>query len=128
MNSIQLVSFGMFTKMLKGKIHRATVTGSHIDYPGSIGIDSKLLGAAAILPYEAVTVLDVTNGSRLETYAVPEEAGSGKITILGAAAHLIKKNDIIIIMSFGYFTDAETRDLKPRIVIADRENGIKEVL
>ena len=118
----------MLTKMLKGKIHRAVVTASFMDYPGSIGIDSRLLAAAGILPYEAVKVLDVTNGNRLETYAVPEEAGSGKITILGAAAHLIKKSDIIIIMSFGYFTDDEAKNLKPKIVIADEKNGIREVL
>ena len=118
----------MLTKILKGKIHRATVTDVHLEYPGSIGIDSKLLEAARIIPYEAVQVLDVTNGSRLETYAIPEEAGSGKITILGAAAHLINRNDIIIIMSFGYFAAEEVKDFKPRIVVADEKNGIKEIL
>ena len=118
----------MLTKMLKGKIHRATVTDSHMDYPGSIGIDSKLLAAAGILPYEAVKVLDITNGSRLETYAIPEDAGSGKITILGAAAHLIKKGDIVIIMSFGYLTDEDVKSLKPRIVVVNEQNGIKEIL
>ena len=118
----------MLTKILKGKIHRATVTDAHLDYPGSIGIDSKLLKAAGIIPYEAVKVLDVTNGNRLETYAVPEKAGSGKITILGAAAHLIKKADIVIIMSFGYLTAEEAGDFKPNIVIANEKNGIKEIL
>ena len=118
----------MLTKMLKGKIHRATVTDAHLEYPGSIGIDAALLEAAGIVPYEAVQVLDVTNGSRLETYAIPKEAGSGEITILGAAAHLIKKNDIIIIMSFGYLTAEEVKDFKPKIVVANEKNGIKEIL
>jgi len=118
----------MLTKMLKGKIHRATVTGAYMDYPGSIGIDSKLLEASGILPYEAVKVLDVTNGARLETYAVPQEPGSGKIIILGAAAHLIKKGDIVIIMSFGYLTDEDIKSLKPRVVIVNEKNGIKEIL
>ena len=114
--------------MLKGKIHRATVTDAHLEYSGSIGIDAALLEAAGIVPYEAVQVLDVTNGSRLETYAIPKEAGSGEITILGAAAHLIKKNDIIIIMSFGYLTAEEVKDFKPTIVVANEKNGIKEIL
>ena len=118
----------MLIKVLKGKIHRVTVTDAHLEYPGSIGIDSKLLEAAGIAPYEAVKVLDVTNGNRLETYAVPERAGSGKITVLGAAAHLIKKNDIVIIMSFGYFAEEEVKDFKPKIVVPNEKNGIKEIL
>ena len=118
----------MLTKILKGKIHRATVTDVHLEYPGSIGIDSKLLEAARIIPYEAVQVLDVTNGSRLETYAIPEDPGSGKVIVLGAAAHLVKKNDIIIIMSFGYFTSEDVRDFKPKIIVANEKNGIKEIL
>ncbi len=118
----------MLIKVLKGKIHRATVTDAHLEYPGSIGIDSKLLAAAGIIPYEAVQVLDVTNGSRLETYAVPEEAGSGKIIILGAAAHLVKKDDIIIIMSFGYLAAKDVKVVKPKIVVANEKNGIKEIL
>ena len=86
--------------MLKGKIHRATVTATRIDYPGSIAVDSKLLDAAGILPYEAVLLADITNGSRCETYVVPAEHGSGKVEILGAAAHLINKGDIIIIINY----------------------------
>ena len=118
----------MLMKVLKGKIHRATVTDAHLDYPGSIGIDSALLEAAGIAPYEAVLVLDVTNGNRLETYAIAEPAGSGKVTILGAAAHLINKDDIVIIMSFGYLHNEELADFKPTIVVANKKNGIKEIL
>jgi aspartate 1-decarboxylase len=113
-------------KFLKSKIHRATVTDSLIDYPGSIGIDSKLLDAVGLMPYETVLVADVTNGNRLETYVVPEKAGSGKITILGAAARLMKKGDIVIIMGFAWLTPDEAKDFKPKVVVATEKNGIKE--
>ena len=118
----------MLIKVLKSKIHRATVTDSNVDYPGSIGIDSALMEAAGIVPYELVLVADVTNGARLETYVVPEAAGSGKAAILGAAAKLMNKGDTIIIMSFGYITSEQARHTKPRVVVADEKNGIKEIL
>lgn len=118
----------MLIKILKSKIHRATVTDSLIDYPGSIGIDSALMAAAGIVPYESVLVADVNNGARLETYVVPEKNGSGKITILGAAAKLMKKGDIIIIMNFAYFTSDEAKGFKPKVVVTDAKNGIKEIL
>ncbi|PKL48443.1 MAG: aspartate 1-decarboxylase [Planctomycetes bacterium HGW-Planctomycetes-1] len=116
----------MLIKILKSKIHRATVTDSLADYPGSIGIDSALMEAVGILPYESVLVADVNNGARLETYVVPEKAGSGKIVILGAAAKLMKKGDIIIIMNFAYFTPDEAKGFKPKVIVADEKNGIKE--
>ncbi|HBG27591.1 MAG: aspartate 1-decarboxylase [Planctomycetes bacterium GWF2_41_51] len=118
----------MMLKLLKSKIHRATVTDSLIDYPGSIGIDSKLMEAVGILPYETVLVADVTNGNRLETYVVPEEAGSGKISILGAAAHLMKKGDIVIIMGFALMTPDEAKSFKPKVIVATERNGIKEII
>jgi len=118
----------MLLKVLKSKIHRATVTDSFADYPGSIGIDSKLMDAAGLLPYEAVLVADITNGSRLETYVVPEEAGSGKIVILGAAAQLMKKGDLVIIMNFAFLTPDEARSFRPKIVVAQPDNSIKEIL
>lgn len=115
----------MLIKMLKGKIHRATVTETKIDYPGSIGIDSNLLDAVGILPYEAVLIADVTNGSRCETYVVPAEPGSGKIEVLGAAAHLINKGDIIIIINFGLYTPEEAKlNKKPPVVTPDENNQI----
>lgn len=118
----------MLVKILKSKIHRATVTDSLIDYPGSIGIDSALMEATGILPYESVLVADINNGARLETYVVPEKAGSGKIVILGAAAKLMKKGDIVIIMNFAYFTPDEVKDFKPKVVVADDKNGIKKTV
>ncbi|HAL44946.1 MAG: aspartate 1-decarboxylase [Planctomycetes bacterium GWF2_42_9] len=118
----------MLLKLLKSKIHRATVTDSLADYPGSIGIDSKLMEATGLIPYETVLVADVTNGNRLETYVVPEEAGSGKISILGAAARLMKKGDVVIIMAFGLMTPEEAKDFKPKVIVADEKNGIKETI
>ena len=115
----------MFIKLLKSKLHRATVTETKLHYPGSIAIDSTLMDAADILPYEAVLLADLNNGSRLETYAVPAEADSGQIVILGAAAQLIKPKDIIIILSFGFYTPEETQKLKPKIILLDENNKIK---
>ncbi|HBG79070.1 MAG TPA: aspartate 1-decarboxylase [Phycisphaerales bacterium] len=117
----------MLIKVLKSKIHRATVTDALIDYPGSIGIDSALMEASGLVPYELVLVADTTNGARLETYVVPEAAGSGKVQILGAAAKLMNKGDIIIIMSFGLLSPEDARHTKPKVVIANEKNGIKEI-
>jgi aspartate 1-decarboxylase len=87
-----------------------------------------LMEAAGILPYESVLVADVNNGERLETYVVPEKAGSGRIVILGAAAKLMQKGDIIIIMNFAYLTSNEAKGFKPKVIVADEKNGIKEIL
>ncbi|MHC4572019.1 MAG: aspartate 1-decarboxylase, partial [Planctomycetota bacterium] len=79
-----------------------------------------------IVPYEFVLVADINNGSRLETYAVPAEANSGKVVILGAAAQLIKPKDVVIILSFGFFTPEEAKKLKPKIIVLDENNKIKD--
>jgi aspartate 1-decarboxylase len=112
----------MFVKILKSKLHRARVTETKLHYPGSIAIDSELMEAAGILPYESVLIADLNNGNRLETYVVP--AGSGQIIVLGAAANLIKPKDIIIILSFGFFTPEEAKEFKPKIVVLDENNNI----
>ncbi|MBC8481785.1 MAG: aspartate 1-decarboxylase [Planctomycetes bacterium] len=117
----------MYIKFLKSKLHRIKVTDSQIEYPGSIGIDSELMEAADIAPYETVMIADVDNGSRLETYAVPAPAGSGDCVILGAAAHLVNKGDTIIIFSFQYLTKGEARGHKPKIVTFTEGNKIKEI-
>jgi aspartate 1-decarboxylase len=116
----------MLVKMLKSKLHGATVTETKLRYPGSIAIDSALMKAAKILPYESVLVADVNNGNRLETYAVPAEANSGKIVVLGAAAKLVKPKDTVIILSFGYCTLEEAGRVKPKVVILDKDNKIKD--
>jgi aspartate 1-decarboxylase len=114
----------MFIKILKSKLHRGRVTEAKLHYPGSIAIDSALMEAAGILPYESVLVADVNNGNRLETYVVPAEAGSGQIVVLGAAAQLIKPKDIVIILGFGYLTPDEAGDFKPKVVVLDEDNKI----
>ncbi|OHB79081.1 MAG: aspartate 1-decarboxylase [Planctomycetes bacterium RBG_16_55_9] len=114
----------MFVKILKSKLHRATVTDAKLHYPGSIAIDSALMEAAGILPYESVLVADINNGNRLETYVVPAQAGSGEIAILGAAARRIKPKDIVIILGFGYVTHEEAGNFKPKVIVLDENNKI----
>jgi aspartate 1-decarboxylase len=114
----------MLVKILKSKLHRGRVTEAKLHYPGSIAIDSALIEAVGILPYESVLVADVDNGNRLETYVVPAEAGSGQIVVLGAAAQLIKRKDIVIILGFGYLTPDEAGDFKPKVVVLDENNKI----
>ena len=112
----------MIRTMLKSKIHRATVTEANLEYEGSVTIDSDLLAAADLLPYEQVQIYDGTHGSRLTTYAIPGEPGSGEICINGAAAHLIKPGDVVIIASFVQVDDAECRGWQARRVFVDRAN------
>ena len=114
----------MFVKILKSKLHRARVTDAKLHYPGSLAVDSALMEAAGILPYESVLVADINNGNRLETYVIPAEAGSGEIVILGAAAQLIQPNDIVIILGFGYVTPDEAKDFKPKVVVLNENNEI----
>ncbi len=111
--------------MLKSKIHRATVTEANLEYEGSITIDQELLEAADILPYEQVQVLDINNGSRLETYALPGERGSGRICINGAAARLVSQGDMVIILTYSAIQESEASSFHPRIVYVDAQNRIK---
>jgi aspartate 1-decarboxylase len=110
--------------MLKGKIHRATVTEANVDYEGSITIDPRLMDAAGIVQWEQVHVLDVNNGSRLTTYAIEGEAGSGVICMNGAAARLIHEGDLVIILAYDMLTQDEARDHKPRLVYVNERNEI----
>ncbi len=100
------------------------MTDAKLHYPGSIAIDSALMEAAGLLPYESVLVADLNNGNRLETYVVPAEADSGEIVMLGAAAQLVQPKDIVIILSFAFFTPEEAKKFKPRIVVLDENNRI----
>lgn len=113
--------------MLKGKIHRATVTQAELDYVGSITIDTDLLEAAGILEYQKVAVVDVTNGARLETYTIAGERGSGMICLNGAAAKLINKGDTVIIMAYADMSEEEARSYRPKVVFVDKENKITSV-
>ena len=114
----------MMRIMLKSKIHRATVTQADLHYVGSIAIDTELMEAADLLEGERVVIADITNGARLETYVIPAPRGSGMIGINGAAAHLVDAGDLVIIMNYGMFEDAEARALKPRVVHVDDDNRI----
>lgn len=114
----------MIRLMMKSKIHRATVTQADLHYVGSISIDRDLMDAADLLEGEKVTIADITNGARLETYVIPAPRGSGIIGINGAAAHLVTEGDLVIIISYGLFDDAEARTLKPRVVHVDDDNRI----
>ncbi len=117
----------MLRTMLWGKIHRATVTEANVFYRGSITIDEELMEAANIIPFEQVHVLDINNGARLETYAIPAPRGSGVICINGAAARLVRKGNVVIIMSYAQVTDAEARQLQPNLVFVDEQNRLQEV-
>ncbi|MGD0779779.1 MAG: aspartate 1-decarboxylase [Dehalococcoidales bacterium] len=110
--------------MLKSKIHRATVTDANINYEGSITIDSKLMKAADILPYEQVHVLNVNNGARFTTYAIEGREGSGDICLNGAAARLGVKGDLVIILTYTDVPEEQLKDYKPRIVHVNEKNEI----
>ena len=117
----------MVRTMLSGKIHRAYVTGADVHYVGSITIDVRLMEAAGILPHERVQVVDVATGARLETYAIPGEAGSGAIQLNGAAARLVAVGDCVIIMAYAQMEDAEARTWLPNVVFVDERNRIVEI-
>ena len=110
--------------MFKSKIHRATVTHADLHYVGSVTVDLDLLEAADILPGELVSIVDVTNGARLETYTIAGERGSGVIGINGAAAHLMQENDIVILITYAQMTTEEAKSYEPRVVHVDENNRV----
>ena len=112
----------MTRNMLKSKIHRARVTGVHLDYEGSITIDRNLLQEADIIPYEQVHVLNVNTGARFTTYAIAGHAGAGQIELNGAAARLAAKDDIVIILTYAPLSDTEAATFTPRLVHVDQDN------
>ncbi|MEO6505807.1 MAG: aspartate 1-decarboxylase [Terrimesophilobacter sp.] len=117
----------MLKTLLTAKIHRATVSHADLNYVGSITIDQTLLDAAGVLPGELLSIVDVSNGARLETYAIAGEPGSDVIGINGAAAHLVHPGDIVIIMAYGLFDAEEARTFAPTIVHVDAANHIVTV-
>lgn len=110
--------------MCKGKIHRAVVTEADLNYVGSITIDSLLMEAANLMPYEMVQVTSLRNAARWKTYALPGEEGSGKICLNGPPAHLFQPGDLVIILSMGMFEEDEIKQLVPRVVFVDQHNQI----
>ena len=114
--------------LLSGKIHRATVTLADLDYIGSVSIDKDLLDASGICEWEKVAILDVTNGTRLETYAITAPRGSGEVCINGAAAHLVQPGDIVIILSYAEVEEENIGSHTPTIVLVNSENKISEIV
>lgn len=117
----------MLRTILKSKIHRATVTRADLHYVGSITIDEELMNAADLLAGELVSVADIDNGNRLETYVIAGERGSGVIAINGAAAHLVREGDLVIIMAYAQMSDDEARVHRPAVVFVDRDNRAVDV-
>jgi len=116
----------MTRKMLRAKIHRATVTQADVDYEGSITIDRRLLDATDLLPNEAVCVWNVTNGNRFETYAVEGPPDSGVICVNGAAAHLVDPGDLVIIAAYTWMDENAARKHEPKVVFVDDDNRIRD--
>lgn len=114
----------MLLTLLKGKLHRATVTHANRDYMGSVAIDPSLMAAVGFLPHEQVDIYNITNGERLTTYAIPAPAGSGTIGIQGAAAHKAKPGDYVIIVAYATMTEEEARNWQPLVVLLGDDNTI----
>lgn len=108
--------------LLKSKIHRATVTEANLAYNGSVTIDQELMEAADIVEYEQVQIYNITSGTRLTTYAIVGEPGSGVICINGAAAHLVNPQDLVIIASYAEYKEKEARVHQPKVVLVDENN------
>jgi aspartate 1-decarboxylase len=113
--------------MFKSKVHRATITEANLHYEGSLTLDSLLMEAAEILPYEQVSVLNINNGERFETYVIPGEPGSGVVCLNGAAARKGHVGDRVIIITYAEMTDEEARHHHPTVVLVDESNAIVEI-
>ncbi len=112
----------MLLTLLKAKIHRATVTQCDLNYEGSISVDAGLMERAGILAHEQVDVLNINNGMRFTTYAIPAPAGSGTIGVNGAAARLVQKGDLVIIVAYARMEEAEAKSFTPRVLLVDSAN------
>ena len=117
----------MTITMLKAKIHRAIVTQAELDYVGSITVDMDLLEQAGILEYEKVQIVDVNNGSRVETYTIAGERGSGVMCLNGAAARMVQTGDKIILMAYAQVTPEEASELRPTVLFVDEKNKVTKV-
>ena len=117
----------MLREMLQGKIHRAAVTATHLEYPGSMTVDRDLLDQAGIMVYQKVQVVNCNNGSRLETYVIEGERGKREIIVNGAAARLAQPGDRVIIIAYAAYEDAELEGHKPTVVVCDEHNQVVEI-
>jgi aspartate 1-decarboxylase len=112
----------MRRRMMKSKIHRATVTDANLHYIGSVTLDPELMAAADIVENEQIDVLDITNGNRLTTYAIPGAAGRGEVCLNGAAAHLVEKGDLVILVTYADYDQEEIASHRPSVVFVDESN------
>lgn len=117
----------MMRKLLRAKIHRATVTGADLHYEGSVTVDADLMEAADLVTHEAVQIWNVTGGERFETYVIPGKRGSGTICVNGAAAHHVRKDDLVIIAAFSWMDEKAARAFEPKLVFVDERNRQKEL-
>jgi len=117
----------MILTMLKGKIHRATITQAELSYMGSITIDKTLMEASKIIENEKVQIVDVNNGARFETYVIPGKRDSGVICVNGAAARLVQPGDSVIIIAYAQMDEEEAKKYKPAVVFMNDDNTIKEI-
>ena len=116
----------MFRLMLRSKIHRATVTDANLEYEGSLTVDPMLLEAAGMLPYEQVSVSNLNNGERFETYVIPGKRGKGEMVLNGPTARKGLKGDKVIVFCYEYFNEEELKTFKPKIVLVDENNRLRE--
>jgi aspartate 1-decarboxylase len=115
----------MFRLMLRSKIHRATVTDANLEYEGSLTVDPLLLETAGILPYEQVSVSNLNNGERFETYVIPGKTGAGEMVLNGPTARKGVKGDKVIVFCYEYFNEEELKNFKPRIILVDENNRMR---
>lgn len=113
------------TDILKSKIHRATITDCNLNYEGSLTLDQDLMKAANLVEWEKIMVLDLNNGERFETYVIKGKRGSGEVVVNGAAARLVHRGDLVIVLSFCSLTEEEVKGFRPRIVHVDKNNRVK---
>lgn len=118
----------MFRTMMKSKIHRARITEANLNYVGSITIDQDLLEQVDIIPNEKVQIVNNNNGARLETYVIPGERGSGIICLNGAAARLVQKDDVVIIIAYATISEEELANHRPKIAIMNEKNEIEQFI
>jgi aspartate 1-decarboxylase len=116
----------MFREMLQGKLHRGKLTGSRLDYPGSLTVDLDLIDGCGLLVHQKIQLLNITNGNRLETYLIDGPRGSREIIVNGAAAHLAGVGDRVIVAGFAFYTDAELAHHHPKVLVLNERNEIVE--
>ncbi|MFC7370542.1 aspartate 1-decarboxylase [Fictibacillus iocasae] len=118
----------MFRTLMKGKIHRARVTEANLNYVGSITIDEDILDAVDMMANEKVQIVNNNNGARFETYIIPGERGSGVFCLNGAAARLVQVGDVIIVITYGMYSEEEARNHQPKVAVMDEDNHIIQML